>query len=94
METARRQSRNDAIEVHEISDAERRLLLEMLASERCGEECLDVRDGRRGRTAEVLADLRMTWWIDSDAVVFTHYGRAVAESLALRLVHRRPRDTC
>jgi hypothetical protein len=66
----------------------------MLASERCGEDALDVAEFGRSQIAEALCDLRMSCWVSHDEVMFTHYGRSVAEVLALRLVNRRCGYAC
>lgn len=94
MEQAQTTARRRAIEVYALSNAERRLLLEMLASERCGEDSLDVTELTRSETADVLCDLRMSRWVSPDSVIFTHYGRAVAETLALRLMNRSDGYSC
>lgn len=94
MQTAATQAQRRAIEVYALSDAERRLLLEMLASERCGEDSLDVTEFSRSETADVLVDLRMSRWVSPDCVIFTHYGRAIAETLALRLINRNDGYCC
>ena len=78
------------IEVVTLAPDERRMLLEMLASERAGEAALHVGEqhGDLGRhlTARRLVDLRMTRFFAVDRVVFTAYGRHLAESLACRLI--------
>lgn len=75
------------IEVVTLAADERRMLLEMLASERAGEDALYVGEqfGRNG-TARRLVELRMTRWVARDRIVFTAYGRHLAESLASRLI--------
>lgn len=75
------------IEVVTLAADERRMLLEMLASERAGEDSLHVGEQYgRNTTARRLVDLRMTRWSARDCVVFTSYGRHLAESLACRLI--------
>lgn len=79
------------IEVVTLAPDERRMLLEMLASERAGEDALHVGEDEVGehgrhRTACRLVDLRMTRLLGLDRVVFTAYGRHLAESLACRLI--------
>ena len=75
------------IEVYTLAADERRMLLEMLASERAGEDALHVGEQfGRNLTARRLVDLRMTRWSAQDCVVFTGYGRHLAESLACRLI--------
>ena len=76
------------IEVHTLSAPERRMLLEMLASERAGELALHVAHYGRGRVAESLAELAMAEWVADNQVVFTELGRWLAEALAERLVYR------
>ncbi len=75
--------------MHTLSAPQRRMLLEMLASERSGESALYV--GRyfgRDRTASSLCRLRLADWVDEDEIIFTEQGRWLAESLATRLVDR------
>jgi hypothetical protein len=75
------------IEVVTLAPDERRMLLEMLASERAGEDALHVGEQfGRNVTAHRLVDLRMTRFCAQDCVVFTSYGRHLAESLACRLI--------
>jgi hypothetical protein len=82
-------------EVHTLSGAERRMLLEMLASERSGEAALYVGEQPvREDTAATLVELWMSEWISSDAVAFTPYGRYVAEALVDRLVDRAEASVC
>jgi hypothetical protein len=71
----------------QIEPAQRRMLLEMLASERSGEDALFV-GAYFGRDdiADSLCDLDMSYWVNPQEVVLTHLGRHVAESLARRLV--------
>jgi hypothetical protein len=65
------------------------MLLEMLASERSGEDALHVGEHfDRDRTAIALCELSMSRWVSLDHVVFTSYGRHVAEALAARLLDR------
>jgi hypothetical protein len=75
------------IEVYTLAADERRMLLEMLASERAGEGSLHVGEQfGRHLTARRLVDLRMTRFCARGCVVFTSYGRHLAESLACRLI--------
>lgn len=77
------------IEVHTLAPSARRMLLEMLASERSGEAALHVGElFDRDRTALALSELDMSRWVSVTHVVFTEYGRHVAETLAARLVDR------
>jgi hypothetical protein len=76
------------IEVHTLSAPERRMLLEMLASERAGELALHVGHYGRIRVAASLTELAMAEWVADDEVVFTELGRWLAEALAERLVRR------
>jgi hypothetical protein len=76
------------IEVHTLSAPERRMVLEMLASERAGELALHVGYYGRNRVAQELVELSMADWSDDDEIVFTAFGRWVAEILAERLVRR------
>lgn len=72
-----------------LRDDQRRMLLEMLVSERSGEDALRVgRHFGRDRTASGLCGLRMSSWVDGSHIVFTPYGRHLAESFAERLVGR------
>jgi hypothetical protein len=83
------------IEVHTLAPAARRMLLEMLASERSGEEALHVGElFDRDRIALELCALEMSRWVSLDHVVFTEYGRHVAEALAARLVDREHAVSC
>jgi hypothetical protein len=85
----RRNVRTSRIEVCTLAPAARRMLLEMLASERSGEAALHVGElFDRDRTALALCELELSRWISIEHVVFTDYGRTVAESLAARLVDR------
>ncbi len=82
------------IQVHSVGAAQRRMLLEMLASERAGEAALNVRNfGRRG-IARGLIEEQMARSAGPDEIVFTEMGRLVAESLARRIVDRRHRVAC
>lgn len=77
------------MQVHTLTAPQRRLLLEMLASERDGESALWV--GRmfgRDRAASHLCRMRLADWVDEQEVVFTDEGRWLAETLAARLVDR------
>jgi hypothetical protein len=77
------------MQVHTLSAAQRRMLLELLASERAGEDALYVGHALgRDRTASGLCRLRMSDWVDEQSIIFTEYGRHVAETLATRLVDR------
>lgn len=77
------------MKVHSVDARQRRMLLEMLASERAGEDALHVGHYLgRDRTASSLCRLRMADWVDDEQIVFTMLGRHVAESLASRLVSR------
>lgn len=78
------------IEVHVLSAPERRMLLELLASERSGEPAVRVVHLGRDEIARSLCALQMTGWVSPTEVVFTEYGRTVAESLAARLIARAP----
>lgn len=74
------------MEVHTLDPQERRMLLEMLVSERAGEVALHVGEWfGRNAIAEQLCQLRMSDWVDPRHVAFTEMGRYVAESLAERL---------
>ena len=88
-------TRDRHIEVHALAPAERRMLLEMLAGERAGEEALYVGEqfGRHG-TARGLCELRMVVWVARDHVAFTAFGRHVAESLANRLIRAPDPRAC
>jgi hypothetical protein len=75
------------IEVHTIAAQERRMLLELLASERAGEEALRVGPYvGRAAVASSLSSMRMACWCDREHLVLTELGRHIAESLAQRLV--------
>jgi hypothetical protein len=76
------------IEVHTLSAPERRMLLELLASERAGEYALHVGHYGRNRVADSLVELLMADRVADDEVVFTEFGRWVAEALAVHLIHR------
>ena len=77
------------MKVHTLDKKQRRMLLEMLASERAGEDALFVgRHLGRDRIASGLCRLRMSDWVDEQCIVFTAHGRHVAETLATRLVDR------
>jgi hypothetical protein len=70
-----------------ITAPQRRMLLEMLASERSGEDALYV--GAyfgRDQVADSLCDIEMSAWVGPEELVFTHLGRYIAESLASRLL--------
>lgn len=75
------------MQMHVLTSSQRRMLLEMLASERAGEDALYI--GAcfgRDEIADGLDAVGLALWISADALVFTPLGRHVAESLALRLV--------
>lgn len=77
------------MQVHTLSAPQRRMLLELLTSERAGEDVLYVGHVLgRDRTASGLCRLRMSDWVDDRNIIFTEYGRHVAETLASRLVDR------
>lgn len=79
------------MQMHVLSSSQRRMLLEMLASERAGEDALFVGESfGRDEIAEDLCGLELAAWISHDDVVFTDVGRHVAESLARRLVRADP----
>lgn len=80
------------MQFHVLTSAQRRMLLEMLASERSGEEALFVGThfGRED-IADDLCEVDLAAWISPDALVFTNLGHHVAESLARRLVQPDPR---
>jgi hypothetical protein len=79
------------MEVHTLEAAGRRMLLELLASERAGEPSLRVGDrSGRGATAEQLCRLHLMRWVDRAHVVFTDLGRHLAEGLADRLLGPAP----
>lgn len=74
---------------HTLTAPQRRMLLEMLASERSGEVALFVGSYLgRDRTASELCRLRMADWVAEQEIIFTEYGRTLAERLAARLVDR------
>jgi hypothetical protein len=85
-------ARPQPIEVHVLAPSARRMLLEMLASERAGELAVHVNDLHRDRTAIALCELDMSRWISLRHLVFTEYGRHVAETLAARLLAREHPD--
>jgi len=77
------------MKVHTLTAPQRRMLLELLTSERAGEDALYVGAAMgRDRTASGLCRLRMTDWVDGQNIIFTNYGRHVAETLATRMVDR------
>lgn len=80
------------MQFHVLTSAQRRMLLEMLASERSGEEALFVGThfGRED-IADDLCEVDLAAWISPDELVFTNLGHHVAESLARRLVQPDPR---
>ena len=88
-------ARSKSIEVHTLEPRARRMLLEMLASERCGESALHVGElFDRDRIAIELCELAMSRWISLDHVVFTDYGRHVAELLASRMLDTEHMAVC
>ena len=77
------------MDVHTLSAPQRRMLLEMLVSERAGESALHVGDYfDRDRTANSLCHMRMARWVAEQGLVFTTIGRLLAKRLAVRLVDR------
>lgn len=77
--------------VHPLPARQRRMLLEMLASERCGEDGLYIGPlFGRARTAGGLCDaaLASRRGGGDDRLVFTAHGRYVAEHLARLIVQR------
>lgn len=75
------------IEVHTIGSPQRRMLLELLASERAGEDALRIGPYHgRAVIARSLSSMKMACWCDPEHVVLTELGRHVAESLAQRLI--------
>ncbi len=68
-----------------MSPSERRLLLEMLATEQSGETATFVGEDGRDRVASSLCDLQMARWISCDYVTLTGYGQSIAETLVLRV---------
>lgn len=78
------------IEVHRLAATQRRMLLEMLASERAGEHALRIGTlFGRDRIANGLCAHGMAHWLDSDQIVFTEFGRHLAELLARQIVGRQ-----
>jgi hypothetical protein len=88
LEILRRPASNPVpMQVHTLAAPERRMLLEMLASERAGEDALHVGPHfGRGGIAQRLCAIDMSEWVDDEHVVFTWVGRCVAEILASHLV--------
>lgn len=77
------------MQVHVLTAAQRRMLLELLTSERAGEDALFVGHTLgRDRTASGLCRMRLSDWVDEENIIFTDYGRHVAETLATRMVDR------
>ena len=79
-----------SIEVHRLAATQRRMLLEMLASERSGEDALHI--GQlfgRDRIADGLCEHGMAFRLDSERLVFTELGRHLAELLARQIVGRQ-----
>lgn len=76
----------NVMDVVTLEGPERRMLLEMLASERSGEDALHVGD-RFGRpaVADRLCRWQMSSWVDRAHVCFTAFGRHIAQALADRL---------
>ncbi|MCX4240689.1 hypothetical protein [Paraliomyxa miuraensis] len=73
-----------------LTAAQRRMLLELLTSERAGEDALFVGHTMgRDRTASGLCRLRLTDWVDEQNIIFTDYGRHVAEAMVTRMVDRQ-----
>lgn len=75
--------------VHSLSAPQRRMLLEMLVSERAGEHALRV--GRymdREHIANSLCRLLMVDWVTEQEIIFTEQGRTLAEHLADWVVDR------
>lgn len=82
--------RSSVMDVVHLEGPERRMLLEMLASERSGEDALHVGE-RFGRpaVADRLCCWQMSYWVDRAHVCFTAFGRHIAEVLADRLAEPR-----
>ena len=79
-----------SIPVHRMAAPERRMLLEMLASERSGEDALRIGTMfGRDITADRLVAEGLARSVGIDDLVFTELGRHLAEALASRLVHRQ-----
>ncbi len=76
----------NGIEVHALDASERRLLLELLASERAGDDALLVTGLGRDRVAQRLSEHGIVAWVSVDRVMLTDLGLYVAERLADRLV--------
>ena len=77
------------MQVHVLSNKQRRMLLEALTSERAGEDAMFVgRHLGRDRIASGLCRLRTSDWVDESHIILTEYGRHLAERLATRLVDR------
>jgi hypothetical protein len=78
------------MQVYVLTAAQRRMLLELLTSERAEEDALFVGHTMgRDRTASGLCRLRLTDWVDEQNIILTDYGRHVAESMVTRMVDRR-----
>jgi hypothetical protein len=80
------------MQLHVLTSPQRRMLLEMLASERSGEDALFV--GTHFGREDIADDLcvnELAAWISPDELVFTDLGHHVAETLARRLVVPDPR---
>ncbi|MEM6989193.1 MAG: hypothetical protein AAF721_01810 [Myxococcota bacterium] len=78
-----------SIPFHRLAARQRRMLLEMLASERCGEDALHI--GRffgRDVTADGLCTQGLAVRLTPEALVFTDFGRHIAERLATEIVLR------
>lgn len=90
---AARRPSSRPMQVHTLGAPERRMLLEMLAGERAGEDMMRVGD-RFGRSdiARRLCELDMSVWADDDHLELTWEGRWVAEILASHLVRSQHRD--
>jgi hypothetical protein len=80
---------HSSIEVHILNPSQRRLLLELLASERAGEDVLHVGYFGRDQVAESLCDLGLFEWVSDVHVGLTEHGRWISESLAARIVESR-----
>lgn len=79
------------MEMHVLTAAQRRMLLEMLASERAGEEALLVGPHfGREEIALDLCELGFAGWSSRDELVFSDLGRHLAENLVRRLVRIDP----
>jgi hypothetical protein len=78
------------MEVVDLQAPERRMLLEMLAAERCGEDVVRIGDCfGRPAIAQRLCGWQMSRWVDRAHVRLTAFGRHIAEALADRLAQPR-----